>query len=162
MTEIPLSRGLVALIDDEDYDLVNTYRWFARPGGSTFYGIANLTQARNGNSHRNLTLHRLILGLPPRLPYVDHIDGNGLNNQKSNLRICTAAQNQYNRLLQKNNTSGFKGVSWFPASKKWRCRIGVGAKKRISLGLFDTPEEAYAAYCKASLVYHGEFSKTSY
>lgn len=92
---------------------------------------------------------------------VDHIDGNGLNNQKANLRVCEPNQNQYNRLLQKNNTSGFKGVSFFPETGQWRARIGIGGKRRISLGLFPTKEEAYAAYCEAAKIHHREFARLS-
>ncbi len=88
---------------------------------------------------------------------IDHINGNPSDNRWNNLRECTAAQNAHNSKIRKNNNSGFKGVCWHK-SKKWHVRIGIN-NKRIYIGLFDTKEEAYEAYIKASKQYHGEYGK---
>ena len=92
--------------------------------------------------------------------FVDHIDGNGLDNRLSNLRLCTASENLRNTAICKANTSGYKGVSYHGSLSKWCSYITVN-KKRIHLGVFDTPVLAHAAYCKAALELHGEFARTS-
>lgn len=89
---------------------------------------------------------------------VDHIDGNGLNNTRVNLRVANSTENARNTRLRKDNTSGFKGVTWHKKNRKWRAVIKVdGGQKH--LGMFDTLEAAYAAYCKAALHYFGEFAR---
>src|ERR1043165_3940616 len=86
---------------------------------------------------------------------VDHIDGNGLNNRRSNLRLATYAQSSMNRGRNIKNSSGYKGVDL--KDGKWRAEIQV-SRKKVYLGRFSTPEEAYAAYCEAAKKYHGEFA----
>jgi hypothetical protein len=90
---------------------------------------------------------------------VDHIDGDGLNNRRSNLRFATTAQNSANRGKQKNNTSGFKGVRWHKRDKRWRAVIGINGKTK-QIGSFKTPEAAYDAYCAAARELHGVFART--
>ena len=90
---------------------------------------------------------------------VDHIDGDGLNNRRGNLRLATAGQNQHNKGLQRNNTSGFKGVRWRSDKGKWVARIDKDGKRR-HLGYFDTVEGAHSAYVAASMAIHGEFGRT--
>ena len=89
---------------------------------------------------------------------VDHIDGNGLNNQRSNLRRATHAENNANTCKSINNTSGFKGVSFDVLSGKWKAYIRINSKQK-TLGRFQTREEAYEAYCKAALVARGKFAR---
>lgn len=114
----------------------------------------------NGKPHKE---HRLIFlmyyGYLPK--EVDHIDGNKLNNRIENLRSATTSQNQHNRTKYKNNTSGYKGVSFYGKNKYkcWGANIQVNGKQK-HLGYFLTPEEAFAAYCKAALELHGEFANT--
>jgi hypothetical protein len=89
---------------------------------------------------------------------VDHINGNTLDNRKENLRICTQNQNGKNRLLNKNNVSGYKGVTYKKANKLWCAQIVVNYHK-MYLGLFTTAEAAALAYNEAAKKYHGEFAK---
>jgi hypothetical protein len=90
--------------------------------------------------------------------HIDHINGNTLDNRKANLRICTRAENNCNIKRRKNNTSGYKGVSFDKRKKKWSAYISKNYKHYF-LGYFVTPEEAYIAYCKASKKYHGEYGR---
>jgi len=93
--------------------------------------------------------------------WVDHKDGNGLNNRKANLRLCTNSQNQANRNgTQRNNTSGFNGVTWSKHDKKWRAKIMLN-KKRVHLGGYYTAAEAANAYDKAAIKLFGEFARVN-
>src|SRR5271157_1434079 len=100
-------------------------------------------------------MHRFVLDV---YSPVDHRDGNGLNNQRRNLRKATKSQNGQNRDKQANNTSGFKGVSWHSASNRWVAQITID-KKRTHLGLFVDKEKAACAYNKAAKLHYGSFAK---
>jgi hypothetical protein len=89
---------------------------------------------------------------------IDHIDANGLNNRWSNLREATKSENQHNRGKQRNNTSGFKGVSWHKRDRKWQAEIWLNGRKK-SLGGFDDAAAAHAAYCDAAQKFHGGFAR---
>lgn len=104
-------------------------------------------------------LHREVLQYDGPLE-VDHIDGNTLDNRKSNLRLVTTSQNQMNRGISYANKSGFKGVSWNKASKKWMAQIKAN-NVHYYLGLFDTKEEAAAAYSAKAQEVHGEFTRAA-
>ena len=101
-------------------------------------------------------MHRVVVKTTKGMD-TDHIDGDGLNNQRDNLRVCTHSQNIMNRGIQKNSTSGFKGITWNKLGRKWQSQIKVNGKY-IYLGIFISKLEAYKAYCKACVKYHGEFS----
>lgn len=88
----------------------------------------------------------------------DHINGNTLDNRRSNLRVVTRTQNNQNVTIRKHNKSGYKGVSLEKKTGRWVAVIQAN-NKRIHLGTFDTPEEAYAAYCEAAKKYHGKFAR---
>jgi len=101
-------------------------------------------------------LHRVIMDCP-KDKVVDHINHDKLDNRKANLRVCSVAENTRNMIKPKHNTSGYKGVSWHNQNKKWRASIGKN-KKYYTIGLFSTPEEAHAAYCKAAEAIFGEYA----
>lgn len=152
---LPLSRGIDTIIDDEDGDLVSRH-WKIRGG----YVCHHCTQ--NGRKglcfiHR-IILERIIGRILIKGEVVDHIDGNPLNNHRSNLRLASIKENVRNSKKPKNNTSGFKGVSWHDRAQKWRARIFVD-RRQIHLGYFDTPEEAHKAYMEAAKELHGEFAR---
>jgi hypothetical protein len=91
---------------------------------------------------------------------VDHINGNPLDNRRENLRICTQQENSWNQRKRRTNTCGFKGVYWDKGAKKYQAQICKDGKRKY-LGLFDCPEKAHEAYCKAAQELHGEFSRVA-
>lgn len=151
-------QGLSALIDDEDFDFVSEYRWYVNA-----YGYAVCNHYIGGRISKGyygqevIFMHRLIMDAPKGVE-VDHKDANRLNNCRVNLRLCNKSQNQANSKIRKDNTSGYKGVSWHKQVSKWHANIMLGGKSK-SLGLFDTKEQAAQAYREASLEYHKEFTK---
>lgn len=155
MNTILLSQGMVAVVDDADYELVSAHKWCAKKIDNLYYAKTNI-RLENGKQ-KGLYMHRLILGLTDPKIITDHIDGDGLNNQRKNIRECTRSKNQCNRRKFKNNKSGFKGVSWSKQAQKWIAEIRFEGKKKY-LGCYTTPEDGHAAYCKAAAELHGEFA----
>lgn len=146
MKKVPLTgalgKGKYALIDDSDWPIVKQYRWQLHPDGYVY-----------GSRGR---LHCYILHTPPALE-IDHVDRDKLNNRKFNLRVCFHAENIRNRRISRNNTSGYKGVSWSSQTQRWRSAISVGGRKYY-LGEFDIKEDAARAYNAAAIEAHGEFA----
>lgn len=154
--EIPLTKGYVTVVDAIDGDLI-AINWFVkRSNGDNYYARARVARRNNTPLHR-VVMSRILGRELTSNEFVDHIDGDSLNNQRSNLRLATAAENQWNSGLSKANTSGFKGV-WKTSSGRWRASLYYH-RNAIWLGTFDSPEEAYQAYCEAALKYHGEFAR---
>jgi len=142
--------GFVALIDDRDYDVVSQYRWYVHSTGCAY-----------GKALRNripVRMHRLIMN-PPSDMFIDHIDHNRLNNQRSNLRICTREQNQANS-FPKAGTSRFKGIYFDKKYNVWRAQITMNRKK-IYLGAFENETDAAEAYDKKAIELKGEFALTN-
>jgi hypothetical protein len=102
-------------------------------------------------------MHRLIMG-EPRGRVVDHRDGDPMNALRSNLRVCSGAQNSMNRKINSNNRIGYKGVRWLKTHNRWAAAIRASGH-RYFLGYFDSPELAAQAYDAAALKYHGEFAR---
>lgn len=160
--EIPLTQGYVALVDPCDADLLQ-YKWYAHkhPHKATPYAIRKVGPR---TANRRISMHRVILERAIGRPLSsqeepDHINGNGCDNRRSNLRVANYAQNRQNMPRRIDNTSGYKGVSWDKERQKWVATIKAGGKRRI-YKRFDTIEEAHAAYVEAALKYHGEFART--
>lgn len=153
---IQLTKGYSTVADECDSDLAK-FNWCINGAPPNTYA------RRTTKDGQSIYLHRMILerilGRPlASAEYVDHINGDKLDNQRINLRLCTSSQNQANRKKTKN-ASGYKGVWRYPGrEKQWVANIKVNRKK-ISLGYYYTPEEAYAAYCEAAKHYFGEFAR---
>jgi hypothetical protein len=140
MKTIRLTQGLFTTVDDNDFINLSKFKWHAHKGCNTWYAVRN--QPRCNGKRPDMKMHRIIISAPDGIG-VDHIDGNGLNNQKHNLRLCTHRENGQNQHVSK--TSKYPGVSWHKASHKWRSTISTphGYKH---LGVFTTEEEAFKAY----------------
>lgn len=156
MKQIPLTKGLFALVDDEDYEELSKLKWYTVKIRKTHY--AKHTLPRNEKTRKYLFMHRVIMNITDSKTFVDHINGNGLDNTKKNLRIATHSQNLCNRGVQKNSTSGFTGVILDKRRNKYFARIKVN-RRTFHLGYFDTPEAGARAYNEAAIKYHGEFAK---
>ncbi len=147
MKSIPLSRGLVALVDDEDLEALNRFKWSA----TSFRTSGPYAVRKEGR--RMVLMHRELLCAD----LVDHVDGNGLNNQRANLRPASPSENVHNQRLRGSNTSGAKGVAFDKAREKW---IGyVGNKAGGFRRRFDSFQEAHAAVLLARENLHGEFRR---
>jgi len=151
---VPLTKGYEAIIDLIDIQKIEGFNWYAAINGRMVYAGRRI---RIEGKQTNLPMHRVIAETPTGI-ITDHIDGNGLNNTRQNLRWATNAQNQYNKRMSCNNKSGFKGVWFDKTNVKWMARIAIHGK-RTFLGLFDNPEDAHKAYCDAANELFGEFAR---
>ncbi len=163
MRNIPLTKGKFALVDDEDYDFLMQYVWRAKTheGRSrTVYAIRDLQG--EGNKWSTIAMHQDVLGKAPEGFVIDHIDENGLNNLRSNLRIVDHSRSRANFSLRSDSTTGYKGVTYNPkGASKWWARTRF-QKQIIDLGCFDTSEEAARAYDDKVLELHGECAKLNF
>ncbi len=146
MIIIPLTRGKFSTIDDIDMNIINKYKWYCTHKG---YAACRL------ENHRHVLMHRFILNAPEGMQ-VDHFDNDKLNNTRINLRLCTNAQNQGNKGINGNNTSGYKGVSKLNTGN-WRAYILIN-KVQKHLGIYSSVLDAARAYNVAAIQYFGEFA----
>lgn len=136
--------------------MLRQWKWRAVDNSWGMWYACHDTKKGNGAKRRTIYMHRAIMGAQ-RGNDIDHINRNGLDNRRVNLRVCTCAQNQCNRGPQVNNKSGYKGVSWKKDKSKWNALIYVGGKK-IHLGYYDDLDDAAIAYNRAAIEKHGEFA----
>lgn len=153
MIKVPLTQNKVTLIDDEDFELASQYKWNTNKGRNTFYAATGLQ------------LHRLVMenALGRKLDseeLVDHKNGDGLDNRRENLRLCSRTQNIRNR-IGRLGSSKYKGVYLHTKNKNWVARIQVN-KHMIHLGCFTNEITAAVAYDVAAHQYFGEFAKLNF
>lgn len=153
---IPLTRNQTASISSEDSDLANL-KWHASYNHSSKLYYARRLP-RSGIVMHRVVLERMLDRPLTQNEFCDHINGDTLDNRRCNLRVATKSQNGMNRKINCNNKSGFKGVRYHNRDKCYYAQITANGVKK-HLGTFDTPEQAYDAYCKAALELHGEFAR---
>jgi hypothetical protein len=146
---IPLTQGKFAIVDPEDYELLSQHKWHAAKQGSTYYALRK-------HAGKHIGMHRQITNAPKGL-VCDHINHNGLNNTKLNLRICTQSQNACNQRTRRNKSSKYKGTHWHKRDKKWHARIKANGR-RYFLGYFNNEIDAAKAYDRAAKKHHREFA----
>jgi hypothetical protein len=159
MREIPLTQGYVALIDDKDFERVSAHKWTAavcRRKDGTIWNVYAMRGVQVGGAPYTIRLHRFIMGVNDSMMTVDHIDHDGLNCQRTNLRVATRKQNSANQKKQSGTSSQYKGV-YMKRGGKWCAQIGFNKQKKI-LGIYDNEEDAAAAYNRAAAEIFGEFA----
>jgi hypothetical protein len=146
MREISLGHGKVMLVDDEDYDFMTQFEWRAKKDSEGRY-----------YAHATLVAHKLLV----KYSIVDHVNGNGLDNRKENLRVATPQQNSWNRGIRSDSRTGYKGVRYIPDRDAYSVRIQVNGQRKY-LGYFKDPVEAAKAYDVAAREHFGEFARPNF
>lgn len=158
---IPLGKGYSTVIDAIDSDVMEE-KWSVLIHSDELVYVRRQLRTPEGKLI-TIMLHRVILSRMEGRPLIrseltDHINRDGLDNRRENLRLATYAQNMHNQRLPSNNSSGYKGVKLDKRTGKWAARIGINGTQKW-LGYYDKPTEAYAAYCEAAREYYGEFAR---
>lgn len=152
MKTIPLTQGKVTIVDDEDYSSLAQWKWC--------YSSNGYAERSSPRPKKILYMHRVITNTPKGMQ-TDHINGDRLDNRRSNLRVCSSAENRCNTGKMSTNKSGYKGVIWDKKSEKWMSRICFRGKQ-IYLGLFVDVIQAAEACDAAVKKLHGEFAKLNF
>jgi hypothetical protein len=157
MKQITLSQGKIAIVDDEDFERVNQFKWFAKKDENTWYARRTV---RIDGKRKNIHLHTFIMNTALGF-VVDHKNHNGLDNRKENLRLCSKSQNQHNQKLRQGGTSQYKGVCWHKNKRCYFARIVIAGKQK-HLGSFTDEVEAAKAYDEAAKEHFGEFAHLNF
>lgn len=158
MKEIPLGQALIAFVDEADYEALKDYGWVIDRREEKVY-VKRYIRERS-KIIGVVYLHRQIMGATDKSVVVDHRDGNPLNNQRQNLRLCSRAENGRNSKISKSNVHGFKGVSQRP-SGRWAAYITFN-RRNICLGTYDLKEDAARAYDNGAKQHHKEFASLNF
>lgn len=153
---ITLTQCKVALVDEDDFERLSAFKWCATRHRQRWYAVRRATRVEGGMIVR---MHRQVLDAPSGLD-VDHIDGDGLNNRRSNLRVATRLENARNQVCRRGGTSTFKGVSR-SGTRRWRATIRL-ATGRLHLGYFDSEEDAAKTYDVAAREHFGSFASLNF
>lgn len=159
MREIELTQGKVALVDDGDYERLAQYKWSAKREGNVWYAVRNVTLPDGTKTVSRM--HWEVIGKPRKGYVTDHIDGDGLNNQRHNLRHVSHRVNLLNCRKRKDKTSKYRGVSFHKPSGKWRAQITHHGKV-MYIGIYNTEEDAAKAWDEAAINLRGELAKNNF
>jgi AP2 domain len=156
---IPLTQGKFAIVDDADFEWLNQWNWFAYKwvGKCRTIFYARRNGRKDGGSRKTVAMHSQLF---PEFGILDHKDGNGLNNRRSNLRPASIGQNNQNARKRIGCTSRFKGVTWFKSRSKWMAQIFIKGHHK-NLGYFSNQQSAAISYDAAAEKYFGEFALTN-
>lgn len=157
MKEIKLTKGKFALVDDLDYEWLNSLKWYAYKSKNSCWYAAG----RERGTQKSISMHRHILGLTGKGTEVDHKNLNGLDNQRHNLRLCTRGQNQHHQPKHGGTTSQYKGVSWDKNRGRWIAQITINSEHRF-LGRYDLEIDAALAYDVAARELYPLFALTNF
>ena len=155
MREIELTQGKVTLVDDADYEWLSSWKWCANTNGSRSHWYAR-RNCYDGPHRTTVRIHRVIMDAQPG-EQVDHINRNGLDNRRENLRICSHSENQHNAAKRRGCSSRYKGIYWHKGHGKWVAQVGLTGS-RHHLGYFVNEIDAAHAYDDAARELHGEFA----
>ena len=163
MKEIPLTQGKIALVDDVDYEQLAKHRWYSNkreyPNSSRWYAQRNAKHTDAVNGRKIVYMHQAIMGVKNNLE-IDHINGDGLDNRRANLRFCSHSENMANQ-RKTRGSSIYKGVSWHKAARKWSAKIKQSGHK-MHIGYFDAEEEAARAYDARASELYGEHASLNF
>jgi hypothetical protein len=157
MLRVPLSQGRWATIDPEDAENVLQYRWYIDRSNRSGREYARSNVYLPNGKHTTILMHRLIAGFPGTRSVVDHRNGDGLDNTRANLRVCSYSNNLMNQRPRTDGTSRFKGVSWNTKRSKWVVNIQIKGRNTY-IGLAECEEEAAVLYNIAAQLFYGEYA----
>lgn len=158
MKYIPLTQNQHAIVDDSDYDWLSQWKWYAFKDGQTFYALRTASRKAPG-VRKKIRMHRIIIDAPNDME-VDHLNGDGLDNQRNNLRLATRSENGRNMRPQ-NAKSGYKGVYKNPIGKTWIAQAHKGNKKHYA-GCYLNPVVAALAYDLLAFRIFGSYARPNF